>query len=96
MVTATIDGIAIEVPSGTTILEAARTIGVHIPTLCHHEDLRPAGVCRICVVGVEGMRTLQTACTTPITQPMTVSTNTQGGAHRPPPYRRPDAGQPLR
>jgi NADH-quinone oxidoreductase subunit G/[NiFe] hydrogenase diaphorase moiety small subunit len=77
MVAATIDGIPLEVPSGTTILEAARTIGVHIPTLCHHEDLRPAGVCRICVVGVEGMRTLQTACTTPITQPMTVSTNSK-------------------
>jgi len=76
MVAATIDGISVEVPSGTTILEAASKIGVHIPTLCHHPDLRPAGVCRICVVGVEGMRTLQTACTTPITQPMTVNTNT--------------------
>ncbi|CAH2601298.1 NADP-reducing hydrogenase subunit HndD [Rhodovastum atsumiense] len=74
MVSATIDGISVEVPSGTTILKAAREIGVHIPTLCDHPDLRPAGVCRICVVQVEGMRALQPACTTPILQPIAIDT----------------------
>ncbi|MCL4278617.1 MAG: (2Fe-2S)-binding protein, partial [Ignavibacteriaceae bacterium] len=49
----------VSVPLGTTILEACRQNQIHIPTLCHHEDLCVAGVCRICVVEVEGMRTLQ-------------------------------------
>jgi NADH-quinone oxidoreductase subunit G/[NiFe] hydrogenase diaphorase moiety small subunit len=73
-VTATIDGIAITVPSGTTILSAAQAAGVRIPTLCDHPDLRPAGICRICVVEIEGLRGLHAACTTPITRPIAVST----------------------
>jgi NADH-quinone oxidoreductase subunit G/[NiFe] hydrogenase diaphorase moiety small subunit len=64
------------VPSGTTILEAARQAGIRIPTLCHHDDLRAAGACRLCVVEVEGQRVLQTACTFPVTQPLTVRTST--------------------
>ncbi|HUX07929.1 MAG TPA: NADH-dependent [FeFe] hydrogenase, group A6 [Acidobacteriota bacterium] len=65
------------VPMGTTILEAARTLGINIPTLCYHEDLCIAGVCRICVVEVEGQRTLQAACSYPITQPINVNTHTR-------------------
>jgi NADH-quinone oxidoreductase subunit G/[NiFe] hydrogenase diaphorase moiety small subunit len=64
------------VPMGTTILEACREAGVHVPTLCHHDDLCVAGVCRICVVEVEGMRTLQAACAFPITNPIKVKTST--------------------
>ena len=75
MVNATIDGVAVEVPKGTTILDAARQAGVRIPTLCDHKDLLPAGVCRLCVVDVDGSRTLQASCATPITQPVTVKTN---------------------
>jgi NADH-quinone oxidoreductase subunit G/[NiFe] hydrogenase diaphorase moiety small subunit len=73
----TIDGIDLKVPMGTTILEAAKKVGVHIPTLCHHQDLCMAGVCRICVVEVEKQRTLQAACAYPITSPLTIHTATQ-------------------
>jgi NADH-quinone oxidoreductase subunit G/[NiFe] hydrogenase diaphorase moiety small subunit len=64
----------VSVPLGTTILEACRQNQIHIPTLCYHEDLCVAGVCRICVVEVEGMRTLQAACAFPITEPIKIKT----------------------
>lgn len=70
----TIDGMPMSVPRGTTILEAAKREGIRIPTLCYHEDLRPDGVCRMCVVEVEGLRVLQAACAFPITEPITVRT----------------------
>ncbi|MDF7800174.1 NADH-dependent [FeFe] hydrogenase, group A6 [Pontiellaceae bacterium B1224] len=73
----TIDDKEISIDSGTTILEAARQIGIRIPTLCYHEDLCVAGVCRICVVEVEGQRTLQTACSYPISEPIVIHTHTQ-------------------
>lgn len=73
-VTITIDGIEISVPQGTTILKAAQMNGMRIPTLCDHPDLRPEGICRICVVEVEGQRGLQASCTYPITSPIQVST----------------------
>ncbi|MFA3781937.1 NADH-dependent [FeFe] hydrogenase, group A6 [Melioribacteraceae bacterium 4301-Me] len=63
------------VPIGTTILEACKQVGVSIPTLCHHEDLCIAGLCRICVVEIEGMKTLQSSCTFPITQPIKIKTS---------------------
>ena len=66
----------VTVPFGTTILEACKENQVHVPTLCHHPDLCVAGVCRICVVEVEGMRTLQTACSFPITAPIKIHTST--------------------
>ncbi len=66
----------ITVPLGTTILEACKMSGISIPTLCNHEDLCVAGVCRICVVEVEGMRTLQASCAFPITAPMKIRTST--------------------
>jgi len=66
----------ISVPLGTTILEACQQNQIHIPTLCHHSDLCIAGVCRVCVVEVEGMRTLQAACAYPITNPMKIKTST--------------------
>ena len=71
-----IDGEEIAVPMGTTILEAARSIGVRIPTLCYHEDLCISGLCRICVVEIEGQRTLQASCAYPITQSIKVKTHT--------------------
>ncbi len=74
-VTVTIDGTEITVPSGTTILNAARQAGFRIPTLCDHPDLRPAGVCRVCVVEIKGQRTLQASCTYPITRPMEIITS---------------------
>ncbi len=76
-VTVNIDGIDVEVVSGTTILEAANQIGVKIPTLCQHPDLAIAGVCRMCVVEVEGMRTLQASCAYPVTGPLTIRTQSR-------------------
>ncbi|MGO8753474.1 MAG: NADH-dependent [FeFe] hydrogenase, group A6 [Thermoguttaceae bacterium] len=70
-----IDGNPIKVPLGTTILEAADQLGIRIPTLCYHEDLCLAGVCRVCVVEIEGQRTLQAACSYPITAPIQVKTH---------------------
>ena len=66
----------VTVPFGTTILEACKENQVHVPTLCHHPDLCVAGVCRICVVEVDGMRTLQTACSFPITSSIKIHTST--------------------
>ena len=54
MVNATINGIAISVEDGTTILEAARKVGVEIPTLCYLKEVNEIGACRVCVVEVEG------------------------------------------
>jgi len=74
-ITLTINEQRVTAPEGSTILEAARSVGIEIPTLCHHPDLTNVGACRICVVEVEGMRGLQTACTTPIAQDMVVHTD---------------------
>jgi NADH-quinone oxidoreductase subunit G/NADP-reducing hydrogenase subunit HndD len=76
MVTLTIDGQKVSVAPGTTVLEAARLAGVSVPTLCHHPDQEVKGVCRVCVVEVEGSRTYQTACTYPASEGMVVRTNT--------------------
>ena len=71
----TIDGIAVEVQKGQSILDAAKKVNVKIPTLCYHEDLCVAGNCRVCVVEVEGMRTLQASCAYPAQSGMVVNTN---------------------
>lgn len=73
-VTLTINGQRVTAAEGSTILEAARSAGITIPTLCHHPDLTNVGACRICVVTVEKARNLQTACTTPVFEGMVVQT----------------------
>ncbi len=75
-VTVEINEKQVSVPLGTTILDACRQNQIHIPTLCHHDDLCIAGVCRLCVVEVEGMRTLQASCAFPITAPIKIKTST--------------------
>lgn len=70
-----IDGIDVEVESGISILDAAKTINIKIPTLCYHEDLCIAGNCRICVVEVIGQRTLAASCATPVMNGMKILTN---------------------
>ncbi|MGL1902782.1 MAG: NADH-dependent [FeFe] hydrogenase, group A6 [Fibrobacterales bacterium] len=77
LIKVTIDGKEVRVPTGTTILMAAREVGIKIPTLCQHDDLELGGVCRVCVVEIEGMRTLQASCAFPINQEMTIRTQTQ-------------------
>jgi len=74
MITLTIDGQKIEVPEGTTVLNAARKAGIHIPTLCDHPHLKPYGGCRLCMVEIEGFRTLQASCTIPASNNMVVRT----------------------
>ena len=74
MIKLMIDGESVLVEEGTTILEAARKLNVHIPTLCHHEDQEIKAVCRICVVEVDGQKLLPTACNTPAEDGMTVKT----------------------
>jgi NADP-reducing hydrogenase subunit HndD len=69
-----IDGREVSVPEGTTILGAARTLGIEIPTLCFLETLRPVNVCRICVVELEGARVLVPACSRQVEAGMRVKT----------------------
>jgi formate dehydrogenase major subunit len=77
MVNVTIDGKQIQVPEGTTVLRAAESAGIKIPTLCDHKELTPYGGCRLCLVEVEGARTLQPSCTLPVNQNMVVKTDTE-------------------
>ena len=76
-VTVNIDGVEAKVAFGSTILQAAEAVGIHIPTLCNHPDLDVAGLCRICVVEVEGQRLLQPACAFPVTNQMTIDTHSR-------------------
>lgn len=76
VVNLTIDGQKVEVPTGSTILEAAQVLGIDIPTLCYHPDQSIKAVCRVCVVEVEGQRVLQSACAYPVSEGMQVRTNT--------------------
>jgi predicted molibdopterin-dependent oxidoreductase YjgC len=76
-VTLTINNKQVTVPEGMTILEAATSVGIRIPTLCHHPDLTDVGACRMCVVSVEKARLLQTACTTPVFEGMVVDTESE-------------------
>ena len=73
----TINGKALSVPAGTTILEAARANGIHIPTLYFLKDLDPHASCRMCVVEVEGARTFQHACAARVREGMVVHTDTE-------------------
>jgi NADH dehydrogenase/NADH:ubiquinone oxidoreductase subunit G len=72
----TINGQTVQVLPGATILEAARAIGVEIPTICYHPSLTANAVCRLCAVEVVGARTLQAACVVPVTPGMVVNTQT--------------------
>lgn len=75
-ITLSIDNLQTQVPYGTTILEAARQMGIYIPTLCSHPDFSPLGTCRVCVVEVEGEKTLPASCEYKITKPINVHTRT--------------------
>lgn len=69
-----LDGLRAEVPAGTTILEAARRLGVDIPTLCHDPALEPTAQCRLCLVEIQGAPRLEPACATRIHADMVVAT----------------------
>ena len=74
MVPVTIDGRKLDVPSGTTIIDACKTLGIDIPTLCYLETLTPVNACRVCVVEVEGARVLAPACSRKVESGMVVKT----------------------
>ena len=76
MINVKVNGIAVSVPKGSTILEAARKAGVEIPTLCYMKDKNEIGACRICVVEATGARGLVTACVYPAAEGMEIQTNT--------------------
>ena len=76
MVNVTIDGIQVEVPKGSTALEAAKVAGIKIPKLCYLKDLNEIGACRMCLVEVKGNRSLQASCVFPVDNGMEISTNT--------------------
>jgi NADP-reducing hydrogenase subunit HndD len=76
MATVTINGLKATVPDDFTVLKAAKSIGIHIPTLCNLEDVHSFGSCRICVVEVEGAKTLQVSCLAKVRDGMVVHTNT--------------------
>jgi len=77
MPTLSIDSISVEAPEGTTVLEAAKMAGVKIPTLCYLEGVQAIGACRVCLVEVEGAKTLMASCVTPVTEGMKVHTNSR-------------------
>src|ERR1019366_4241663 len=73
-VTVTIDGRAVQTPRGELLIKAAQDHGTYIPRFCWHERLKPVGMCRMCLVEVEGMRGLQISCATPVADGMVVHT----------------------
>lgn len=77
MVNLKINGQEISVPEGYTILDAAREVGINIPTLCYLKDLNQIGACRMCLVEVKGARALQAACVYPVAEGIEVYTNTE-------------------
>ncbi|HEU5408540.1 MAG TPA: NADH-quinone oxidoreductase subunit NuoG, partial [Nitrospira sp.] len=76
MVRITIDGITVNVPKGTLVIEAARRVGVMIPHFCYHPKLKPDANSRMCLVEIEKMPKLQTACSTPVDEGMNIRTAT--------------------
>ncbi len=76
MIPITIDGTSYEVEQGITVLDACKSAGVRIPTLCYHPDLNAAGVCRICMIEIEGQKSLQPACAYPVSSGMNIKTKT--------------------
>jgi len=77
LVDVTIDGETVRVPEGATLLQACRQQGIDTPTLCYLENLTPVNVCRVCVVEVEGSRTLVPACSRKAEPGMTVHTHSE-------------------
>jgi len=78
-VTMTIDNLEVKAKEGMTVLEAAQSVGINIPTLCHHEKLEPYTACRLCMVEVEsrGRVKIDTACSSPVKENMVVRTKTE-------------------
>jgi NADH-quinone oxidoreductase subunit G len=78
LVTVTINGREATVPKETLLVEAAKQVNVEIPVFCYHPKLKPVGACRMCLVEIEKMPKLQTACTTPVADGMVIRSNSPG------------------
>jgi NADH-quinone oxidoreductase subunit G len=76
-VSLTINGTKVTAKKGTLLVEAAKQAGIDIPVFCYHEKLKPVGACRMCLVEIEKMPRLQTACTSPVAEGMVVRTQSQ-------------------
>lgn len=74
MLALTIDGRKVEVPAGATLIDACKTLGIDVPTLCYLDTLTPVNACRVCVVEVEGARVLAPACSRKVEDGMVVKT----------------------
>jgi len=74
LVTITVDGKAVSAPAGTLLIEACKSVGIEVPSFCYYPNLSLQGACRMCLVRIEKMPKLQTACTTAITDGMVVTT----------------------
>jgi NADH dehydrogenase/NADH:ubiquinone oxidoreductase subunit G len=77
LVALTINDQAVQAAPGSTILDAAQSVGIEIPTICYHPSLTPNAVCRLCTVEVQGARTLQPACVVQVAPHMVVSTESE-------------------
>ncbi len=75
-VTLTVDGKKLTVPAGTLLIEACKSTGIEVPSFCYYPNLSLQGACRMCLVEIEKMPKLQTACTTPVAEGMVVATET--------------------
>ena len=94
MVSLRINDIPVTVPEGSTVLEAARSAGFNIPSLCFLKDINEIGACRICVVEVKGAKSLVASCVYPVAEGMEVYTNTRAGTQVPPAHPGADPLQP--
>ena len=74
LVSITVDGTTVQVPKGELLIKAAQEHGTYIPRFCWHERMKPVGMCRMCLVEIEGVRGLPPACTTPVADGMIVNT----------------------
>ncbi|MGE5217943.1 MAG: 2Fe-2S iron-sulfur cluster-binding protein [Chloroflexota bacterium] len=74
-ITLTVDGISVTVPAATTILKAAEKVGSQVPTICYHDYCTANGLCRICVVEVDGVKPLLPACLSQVSEGMKVTTS---------------------
>jgi len=77
LITMEIDGLTVQVPEGLNLVDAARSVGIKIPNLCHLEHMRGVGACRMCVVEVEGMRVPNTACTMKTKEGLKITTDSE-------------------
>src|ERR1700745_2353664 len=73
----TVDGKKVSAPAGTLLIEACKSVGIEVPSFCYYPNLSLQGACRMCLVKVEKMPKLQTACTTVVGEGMVVTTDSE-------------------